>query len=650
MKKYILTLLAVCFSFSSFSQKKKVLKLGQTTRPELEMSIYPKDSTANAVVLFEEAFCYVDEKRNYKFTTDHYYRIKILTKEGKEKANISVDLYKKEEILDIKAFTYNIENGAITKIPLTKKDIFTKKVSDKYRTVSFTLPNIKKGSVIEYSYSITSPYNSIDSWYYQSDIPKIESSFSTLLLANWRYKKRMTGYLKLSTAENKIKKNCMYVDGAGQGDCISSTFIMKDIPTFEDEDYMTSKENFISKVSYDLESFTNIRGRTKKYTTDWKKAELTLKRKFLNNQSEKKSFFRRNLPENVNTISLPLERAKKIFSFIQGHYTWNRKNWYSSEINIKRAFKEKSGGIDDINISLYNAFKSSGIDANLVLVSTRRNGIPTKLYPVITQFNYILVKATIEGKEYFLDASDKNYSFGFVPFKCLNGEARVLDFDKGGYWQKIKSGQKSQISYRLNAKLNQENQFEIDLHVKRSGYYAYNLRNELDKISQDQYIEELEEGDLQDAEVEDFNFENLDKLDDNVIQKMKILIDTEIDSGNEILFNPILFIKTVKNPFQSKDRLFPIDYGYKRKYTYKYSFQIPEGFELKNLPENNAKKLPAGDAFYIYRVWQKGDKLNVYIKFQTSKSVISGTQYFYLKELYKSMIQSEKSMIKLVKK
>ena len=49
-------------------------------------------------------------------------------------------------------------------------------------------------------------------------------------------------------------------------------------------------------------------------------------------------------------------------------------------------------------------------------------------FPVISDFNYLIVQATIDDKTYLLDATDNYLSFGEIPFRCLNSYGRLMDF------------------------------------------------------------------------------------------------------------------------------------------------------------------------------------------------------------------------------
>ena len=126
MKKLLLLLLLV--TTISSAQRKKSAKMGQIHLTELHQKIYGKDSSAIAVVLFEQGNTYINSNKNYDFTTDYYFRIKILKKEGFEKSIIKIPTYKKETVDKIKGITYNLEDDlGMQKTVLQKKDIFRNK-------------------------------------------------------------------------------------------------------------------------------------------------------------------------------------------------------------------------------------------------------------------------------------------------------------------------------------------------------------------------------------------------------------------------------------------------------------------------------------------------------------------------------------------
>ena len=263
---------------SLMSQKERSLSLGRTNLEELKRTVYEKDSTAKALVLYEQANRYPDKNADEIPRTDFYFRIKIFDKSAFDLADIQIYLRKKEMLLDVKAISYNLtDEGTIDKKFLSENDIFTTDGPNDWTIKKFTIPNVKEGSIIEFKYSIRSPYLVIDDWYFQSNIPKIKSEFDAAILGNYKYNIRIVGFLKLDKNEPSIKENCIDIDGLGPGSCRVYSFGMDNIPAFKEEDYMLSKKNYISRLSFDLKSTTSYTGVIEKYTTTWKKADKSLK-------------------------------------------------------------------------------------------------------------------------------------------------------------------------------------------------------------------------------------------------------------------------------------------------------------------------------------------------------------------------------------
>lgn len=647
MKK--LSFLLLFIATACLAQEEKSTKIGLTTAKELQMPFYIKDTTANAVVLYEHANVYIDELNNFKFRTDYYYRIKLFKKEVFDKATISISLYKEEKVKEIKAVTYNLsEAGEIKKTHVSKAAIFTKEIDKNWKEVTFTFPDIKEGSVIEYVYSVLSPYPQLDDWYFQSDIPKIKSEYDSAILGNYKYNTRLIGFQKLDKDNPSVKNSCVYIPAIGNGACAVSSFGMNDIPAFIEEEHMLSKKNFISRVSFDLVSFTSVKGWVTKYTKTWKDADRSFKELYLDGQTSKKRFFKKKLPQKIIMVSDDLPRAKKVFNFIKNHFSWDKRNWTRGRIRIKKAFENRSGSVAVINLSLYNMLQAAEIESYLVMSSTRNNGLPTKLYPVTSGFNYVLVKAIINGKEYFLDATNKQLPFGMVPLKCLNGEGRVLDFENGSYWDLIVPTGSTSKKIKMQMTLS-ENGFVGKSFVSRTGYYALGKREEITVLSEDAYLENFEEI-YPKIEVENYQNRSLDNLEKSLQEVFELAIEEELEGFATLRIHPFFMGKLAKNPFKMEKRDYPVDFGYPRKNTYLLSLKIPEEYTIKKLPESKGLKLPNGGGSFLFKTSKTKTGLNLYFSYKISKKSFSKEEYFYLKEFYKQLIEAQNSYIELEKK
>lgn len=648
MKK--LPIILLLLSMTVYAQKKKSSKMGQTTLDELKMTVYDKDSTAAAVVLYEHANVYLDVENDNNTRIDYYYRIKILNKEAFNKANVSIELYKEKRVLDIKAITYNTsEIGSMKRTSLSKDKIFKIKQDENWTLHRFTLPNIKEGSVIEYSYSIITPYLGIPDWYFQSDIPKVKSELDAALLGNYNYNITLHGYKKLDKKENSIKKNCVYIDGLGEGSCVIYGFGMNDVPAFKEEDYMLSKKNYLSRISFDLETYTSPRGVINKYTTTWKDADKKLKKIFFNSQTSKKSFFKKNIPEAILLTENTLERAKKVYSFIQNHYAWNERYWNNKDEKVKQAFSNKVGTAGEINLSLYNALEAAEIKTDLVILSTRKNGIPKSLYPVIFDFNYVIVKVKIDEKDYFLDATDKFLPFGQVPFRTLNGKARVINYKEESNWVKLKPKFKS--SRNISAKLTLDENGDVmgNLLIRRQGYFAQYQREKLSRIGEESYVDEFEE-DNPDVEIDDYKVSYKDELDKKLQEVFKVNVLLGNGDADKIRINPFFFDRLEENPFKLEERNYPVDFGYSKRSNFVLNFKIPDNYTVTNLPKKIAISLPNKGGSFVLKTVNTNNIINLYCRLQINRSIFSAEEYFYLKEFYKQVIIAENSYITLEKK
>ncbi|MBL4904481.1 MAG: hypothetical protein JKZ00_00260 [Flavobacteriaceae bacterium] len=359
---------------------------------------------------------------------------------------------------------------------------------------------------------------------------------------------------------------------------------MNHIPAFKEENYMSSKKNFISTLVFDLISFTSPDGEVTKYTKTWKSADRVIKKSYLDGQTSKKNFFKKNLPKEIQSESNELMRAKKAYRFIQQRFSWNEDYWTRKQLKIKKIYKEKTGGVDAINLTLYNSLQAVNIKSYLLMLSTRKNGYPTKLYPVTSDFNYLVVKVLIDDKEYLLDATNKNLPFGMLPARCLNGEGRVLDFKKGGYWQPLLPTKTTSKRTKVHLELTEDG-FKGTIQINRTGYFALSQRGEVNSKTEDAYLEKFE-SDHPNIEVESYSVKNKHAIEKRLEETFQVLIEEDIAEAGNLRINPFFIDRTTENPFKLDRRDYPVDFAFARKMTYLLSLKIPEGYDITKLPKN----------------------------------------------------------------
>ncbi|WP_186826882.1 DUF3857 domain-containing protein [Seonamhaeicola algicola] len=652
MKKFYTITFFLIGSFLSFSQTENNKANFQVSLSDLEMKNFEKDTTANAVVLYEYGNSFVNP-HSFKLQTEEKHKIKILNKAGFKNAKISIHLYKKdnfntETYKDINATTYNLENGKITTTNLDKKDIYKEEIDENNTLIKFTLPNLKEGSVITYSFTKTSPFMfNFYPWNFQSDIPKLYSEYNTSIPANWKYHIKLVGGKKLSTNENSVKKDCLRAGNGGVSSCFVSKYTMENIPAFIEEDYMTTKYNYLARIEYELESFAAFDGYRHDYTKSWKDVDKELKsKKTIGKQISKSIKVNEILPLNIQNESDLLKKAQAIYSYMQNNYTWNGEFRVFNDVSIKDLLKKRSGNATAINILLKIFLEESGINTQPILLSTRNNGFASKTIPVISEFNYFIVQASINNKTYLLDATDDYLTFGQLPYRCLNHYARLLDFENGSKWIDIPLNQ-SNIQYAVVLNLTNTDSIKGKAKSRRTGYHALKSRKSYFK-NEDAYIEDIQNN-FPYIEITNHKVTSKNKNSDNFIEEFDLEYENNLTSQN-LYINPFIINFFDKNPFKLQERTYPIDFGYKSTFFYSFKINIPDNYELIEKPKNTNLILPNKEGQVLMSSVLLNNTLNITFKLNFNQALYPPEYYPYLKKLMSKVVEIQTNSFVVLRK
>jgi len=655
MHRHFYTILFLAFSFWSFSQGNYNSQSMVVSKSDLQGATYEKDSTANAFYIYEKGFSRIENGGKYNLLTDYSAKIKILNKEGFDKSTVEVLLYKnkrgsKEIFRNLIAYTYNLENGKIIKTKLEKEQVYKEKYNENYTLVKFTFPNIKPGSVITYSYQTESPFIfNFKGWNFQDDIPKIHSEYISDLPGNYVYNIRLIGPLKLDVNESTIKKSCIEVSSGGYADCAHNQYIMKDIPAFEEEGYMTAKENYFSRVEYELSESKGFDGVNKKYTTTWKNVDKEFKtEKTIGIQLKKINATKDILPEAIKAMPIGLEKAKAMYTYVIDHYTWNKNYKIFRDVSIKKIIKSNVGNVAEMNILLHNIYKQQGFSVLPVLLSTRKNGYATKVHPVLTDFNYIITQLSIDGNTYLLDATEKSLAFGEIPFRCLNQYGRLMDFKNGSSWIDIKPKGRSSHYYREKLKL--ENTV-LNGHGEYAfrGYHGNYKRRQLHNLSKKKFIDRLLDAGNNLTTVTEANVENENDVEKPFLEKISFTKATE-DIDDLIFLKPFARPFFKENPFKLNQRTYPVDFGYEDSYSYQVSIEIPENYEFVDIPKSLNYSLPQKLGRLRLNIQQQGNKLLINHSINFLSSYYPVEYYDSLKEFFNLIVDMENNIVITIQK
>jgi hypothetical protein len=660
MKKTLLILL-ILFSITKAAQAQD-FPYGTVTDEEMAMKKYAKDTAAHAVVLqeFGKSRIDADNEGNIKVFYEYHVKIKIFDNKGFDNGTVKIPVYNNsdgdiyEDVDDITGVTfYKDDNGAIQKIELENKKIYPVKENKHLAHYNFALPGLRNGCIIEYKYKLESPYWwDFPSWHFQSDIPKVYSEYEVHIPGFWVFNASIKGGLKLTKTTAEVERKCFSADGASC-DCSLLVYGMKDIPAFIEEDYMTSAKNYKSAINFELSDYTNPYGVKTKWTKEWKDIDYQLKDESnFGGQLKKKGLFKERIVPVIAGQPDDLAKAKAIYAYIKKLYKWNEYESIYSTDGLSKALDSHTGNSADINLSLVNALNAAGLNTETVLLSTRDNGVINTLYPVISDFDYVIAKLTIGDQSYLLDATEPALSFGILPLRCLNDKGRVFSLDKPSYWIDLSNlPQKEKSTYGLDFTLQEDGKLKGTLIQYSFGYDAYLKRKEIKKFnSVDEYVEDLN-GKLPKIKILKSEITNLDSLDLPLAEKYEIEINLyDKANGNLIAFNPFFLDKTDTNPFKLTERSFPVDWGMPSEDSFVLTMHLPAGYVIETPPQIIAIGLPNDGGKFVTNYEPDSNSFTFSHLIKFNKSIYSPGEYPYLKELYNKIIQSEKAEMVFKKK
>jgi hypothetical protein len=670
MKKKLLS--SVIFSLfvllQTTAQEKSKIKFGNVTEKDFAGNVYPIDSNANAVVIADMGSSSIEgnNKNSFSLIYRHFKRIHILNKNGYDIANVTIPLYFEgtdEEQLDkLKAVTYNLEDGKVVETKLdVKNNVFKEKISKNRITKKFTFPNVKEGSIIEYEYSITSDFfSNLQPWEFQGAYPRLWSEYNLSLPAFLGYVFLTQGYQSYAI-KNKEQHNEVFqvADSRGAGATERASFtsfvddyrwVMKNVPALKEESYTSTVDNHISKIEFQLSEvrpppyqFQRVMGTWEKLTEDLSNSEY-----FGQQLTRENGWMKDIISPIINASASKTEKAGKIFAWVRDNFTCTNLNRFYMDQTLKGLVKTRSGNVAEINLLLTAMMKYASIDADPVILSTRSNGYTFPMYPILSKFNYVICRVLIDGKTYYLDASEPHIGFGHLPLRCYNGHARVVN--KTADAIELSSDGVTETKITTLFIINDEKGNLVGSLLQTAGYFESNeLRDRIKEKGKEQLQNDIKKAFGAEIVISNFRVDSLDKYEN----ELGIRYDFDIKDEKEdiIYLNPLFGEGYKENPFKSAERFYPVEMPYAMDETVNLQMEVPHGYVVDELPKSIIVKLnEQDDGMFEYRITQSGDNISLRSRIRFKRAFFMPEEYETLREFFNLIVKKQAEQIVFKKK
>jgi hypothetical protein len=640
---FFLTGLLAC-SVSVFAQQKE-FKFGKIDESELTAKVCPIDSSASAYIIgkFGDVSFEYNEHTGFQIFTKIHTRIKILRKneESSDLCDISIPFYEsgssREKITDLKAVTYNLENGKLVATKLEKNTIKYENTTGNRRTIKFAFPAIKDGSVIELSYLKISDYYDIDQWYFQYSVPCLYSDFQVRIPEYFIYKQLSQGYVAIKNM-NERNNSSLLIPGYDPITYTRTDYHSwgTNIPAMKKEPYTSCINDYRAAMSFELATVAMPYTTLKHYAKDWNSiTDELLKIDHFGGTYDSYGFLKETAQKITAENSNEMQRVYASADAVKKQVKWDERNGMFATQSLKDTWKKQTGNAADVNFALIGLLRAGGFDAQPVIISTRDHGYPMIEYPMTDKFNYVIAAVYLKDTTLMVDATDPYCPSNILPERCLNDKGCVIS-DKHHDFLALTNNHVNSTSLVSGVfNLNAQGVLSGPIRFSYSGYEAIKERQDIASAkSQDEYIKSLK-SQSPGITVTSSIVENKDSVDKPLTVKLEAQWPEFISaSDGTVLFNPLMFVSFLKNPFATADRKYPVNFAYSRSYAYSFVYELPENYKVEELPKSAAVSLPNNAGRLVYTINSVGNKLMVQCRISINQVLFLSNDYASLRNFF----------------
>ncbi|NME66470.1 DUF3857 domain-containing protein [Flammeovirga aprica] len=638
----------------------KKMKMGKVEPELVALTTYEQDTSAVAFVVGDFGrLSFTGGRDFFRTSFSRHVRIKILKKEGLDYADVLLRYVDQgsssESISSIKGYVYNMVNGEVVKEKLDNDNVFREDVTETRKSVKISLPNVKVGSVIEYSYTKLSDFiYAPDDWVAQRTIPTLVSDFRFEIPEYLTYDVKNSRYFTINELKQTVSSQVFrFTD---MEETVNQRITVRqwrheNIPAFKEEPFMTSPHEYMARLEMELSTTQNG---MKQYSTNWKSVLTNLQKSpYCGGQLKKTAFMKEELEAIKSKTDVPLERAMLVYNLIQNRMTWDENyGRYVREGGTRKAYQKRKGNVVEINLMLVAALKEVGVTAVPLMGNVRAGGKVVQSNPALTQLQYVIAYVMDGENTYFLDATSKTHPFNVLPARALNYQGVIMsDNDRvNGTFISIAPTVKKEIVESLQVTVEPDLSLTGQYKGIHRGYEAIIKRNQYKSSDdEDEYLTKIEDS-RSGMLIDNFEITGIDNINEDVVEKYSFEYDKGLRKvGDAYVIYPLKLLSKVKNPFKQETRRYPVEYAYQRETKLMVQLTIPEGFSIKEIPKPTAISLidrQSGSLRYLVSPSQR--LLTVLVTFKLNRLVYTPDEYPYLKQFIEDAISFQDSPIVLV--
>jgi len=645
--------------------KSEVYKFEKITPEMLQRRTYALDSGANAVILADVGQTEIEgnAKGWFNFIFRRHRRVHILSKGGYDEATFSIPLYHQssdleERLENIKATSYNLENGKVVETKLTKDQIFTEKKNRNLDIKKITLPAVKEGTIIDIEYRITSDYlYTLQPWDFQGSTPRLWSEYVLQVPSFLEYLFIYKGYIPFYISEKSDRVTQFTVlqpKDFGPADRHQLTagvttyrWVTREVPGFRPEAFLSAPSNYLSHIDFQLAAYREPLNYRNLVPTWPQQAQTLLKDENFGQKLDNNNGYLSEVMGELMRGS-KLEQAISIYRFVRDNVTCTQQEGIYLQNPVKDVFKSRKGSVAEVNLLLITMLRYAGIEADPVMISTRSHGTVFTTYPMLTRFNYILATVNIDGKTWHLDASKPRMGFGRLHPDCYNGMGRVVNNEASPVYliaDSLREKKQTVVFLGSPDKKGWTGSFQ-----QTPGYIeSYRMRRYAAEKGTATLFADLQKSLGQQIMLGKTSVDSLSQFDFPLGIRAELTMP--LNDEDIVYISPMFGEGMQENPLKSPERLYPVEMPHAIDETFNMTLYVPDGYVLDELPKSTRMKLnEQNEGSFEYLISHSEGVISLRSRLRVGKATFTAQEYEVLREFFSQVVAKHKEQIVLKKK
>jgi len=644
--------------------------LGQFQAPtaeELKMTSDPKAPGADAVYLYRE-----ETEDDDKYFSTLYVRIKVLTEKGKELAtvqighqqnlattkNVSVGHF---EVAAISARTIHPDGTVIPLAAGQTADLMSvKSGASQFNTMTFNLPSVEVGSILEYRYQLRYDRFFIPpTWQIQQ--PYFVHKAHYVFLPSWVYRSTGAGLGGGALADGHgqilydVRALAILPSGKTAQQDTQGRWVVDvtDVPPIPREDFAPPLEDRLYQVEF-YYTFTAI---AKEY---WQK-ETQFWLKDVDQYTKPTNAIRQAVSAAVSPTDSQLDKAKKLYDLVQkldntdfmanagAVFTSNR----IPDTSVETVLEHKSGNSNEIAFLYLALARAAGLEARPEWIASRNRRIFNSSFQHTSQLDAVVIVVTADGKEIALDPGCK-----MAPFQTLHwshagagGVAMGGDGKVESIMTPLQDNRDNTVIRVGSLNIGPDGSVSGMLRVGFIGQEALQWRQRALKADANALKGRME-SELQN-QVPDgvqIHIDRIAGLDDPSKQLVAVLqvsgtLGTR--TGSHLILPRLFFDSKATDPFPAEEvRSLPVDVHYAAQEQEQITYVLPAGFTLEGAPEDASMRWEENAAYKLVSKTDAGSITSARI-LARGFTLLNPSEYGKLRDFYDKVALADHQQIAL---